>query len=64
MLAYNPQSFLSTNQRITLSFTVCVDTHEIPHSCVYPYLVLFVLNTILLFMFVSILPLNIYTRKD
>ena len=34
MLAYNPQSFVST---------VCVDTHEIPHSCVYPYLVLFVL---------------------
>ncbi len=54
MLAYSPQSFVS----VTLSFTVCLDTHEIPHSyscfcfkcdiCIY----------------VCILPLNIYIYKS
>ena len=41
-----------------MKFLIYVFTH------IWFYLSLFVLNTILLFMFVSILPLNIYTRKD
>ena len=52
MLAYNPQSFVST----TLSFTVCLDTHEIPHYVCFDFLFVSI--------YVCILPLNICTCKD
>ena len=53
MLAYNPQSFVS----VTLSFTVCLDTHEILHSYSYFCLKFYIR------IYVCILPLNIYIYK-
>ena len=50
MLAYNPQSFVS----VTFSFTVCLDTHEIP-CCLYSY---FCLKCYYMCIYVCILPLK------